>query len=668
MKTKTRFLTKSRFKIGSECPTKLYFLGKSEYGNNNLDNQFLEALAEGGFQVGELAKLYHPGGVCIDTLDVAQALDRTNSLLSEDRCVLFEGAIAHGDLLIRADILIKKGQHVEIVEVKAKSFDPRLDDQFYNKASLKKGVLKLSSDWKPYLLDIAFQKYVVQKAFPTWKVSCSLMLADKSATASVDGINQLFFIEKNQQGRTSVSVSPNAKPDSLGDKLLVKVNVDSEIKLIFENGVDEVPFDELVTSLATAYVKDKMITPKVGSQCKGCEFRIDDKKKSNGSKSAFDECWKKTNKLTENDLRQPMVFEIWNFRKTQKMIEDNKFFINDLEKEDIAPQSKDEPGLSSSERQWLQIEKIQSNDSAPYLDIDGMRDEMARWKYPFHFIDFETTMVAIPFHKGRHPYEQIAFQFSHHTLDKEGRIEHRTQYINVEVGKFPNFDFVRNLKAALDNDDGTIFRYAAHENTVLCQIYRQLKQSGESDKDDLMSWIRTVTTASDDSTETWDGPRTMIDMCDLVKKYFHHPATHGSNSIKKVLPAILGSSTFLASKYSRPIYGHRNGIVSKNFNEWQWIQKDRNGNVADPYKLLPPIFSDLDLETMDRLITDGSIADGGAAMTAYVRMQFTQMSDEERTKVASALLKYCELDTFAMVMIYEYWSDLINARVGDKAA
>jgi SOS response regulatory protein OraA/RecX len=41
----------------------------------------------------------------------------------------------------------------------------------------------------------------------------------------------------------------------------------------------------------------------------------------------------------------------------------------------------------------------------------------------------------------------------------------------------------------------------------------------------------------------------------------------------------------------------------------------------------------------------------GAALTAYAMVQFTQMSDQERSKIQSALLRCCELDTFAMVMI-----------------
>jgi hypothetical protein len=41
-------------------------------------------------------------------------------------------------------------------------------------------------------------------------------------------------------------------------------------------------------------------------------------------------------------------------------------------------------------------------------------------------------------------------------------------------------------------------------------------------------------------------------------------------------------------------------------------------------------------------------------------MQFEEMSEYERSEIRKALLKYCELDTLAMVMIYEGWQDLIN--------
>ena len=102
---------------------------------------------------------------------------------------------------------------------------------------------------------------------------------------------------------------------------------------------------------------------------------------------------------------------------------------------------------------------------------------MDTWKFPLNFIDFETSMSAPPFNKGKRPYEQIAFQFSHHTVSEDGIIEHASEYINFESGKFPNFEFVRELKKALSQNSGSIFRYSNHENTVLNQIYAQLCDS-----------------------------------------------------------------------------------------------------------------------------------------------------------------------------------------------
>jgi hypothetical protein len=35
-------------------------------------------------------------------------------------------------------------------------------------------------------------------------------------------------------------------------------------------------------------------------------------------------------------------------------------------------------------------------------------------------------------------------------------------------------------------------------------------------------------------------------------------------------------------------------------------------------------------------------------------------AEEERLAIRQALLRYCELDTLAMVMIYEAWVDLVK--------
>jgi hypothetical protein len=658
----SNFLTKTRFKVGYECPTKLYYLDDKSYGNNNVDNSFLAALSEGGFQVGELAKLYHPGGTEITAKDKVTAVKQTAELLQQEKAIIYEAAIQFENLFVKADILIKNKDHVELIEVKAKSFDPREDDAFYTKTSLKKGEPKLSSSWEPYLVDVAYQTYVLQKAFPDLKTRSALMLADKSAVASVDGLNQKFLLQKSAEGRTSVKVAADLQPTDLGKSLLIKINVDAEVKVVwdmaFEGGLS---FEKTVARLSKLCKDPQFNTPVIGGHCKSCEFRINPNMKAGGLKSGFEKCWSHALNLTAADFAKPLVFDVWNFRKAGKLLEDGKYLMEQIDEEDISPSEKaGEVGLSSSQRQWLQVEKEQKRQNEPFLDAEGLAREMKSWTYPLHFIDFETTMVAIPFHRGRHPYEQIAFQFSHHVVGKDGVVTHQDEYINRVKGHFPNFDFVRALKKALSHDQGTIFRYATHENTVLCQIRQQLLDSEENiaDRDELVAFIESITTGG--SGKAWVGPRNMVDLCDLVKKYFYHPLTKGSNSIKKVLPAILSTSKFLQQKYARPIYGSAGG-TSKNFKDWAWIQLDLKGQVIDPYKTLPPVFTDLDLETMDSLITEGSIADGGAAMTAYARMQFTEMSETESDKVAKALLKYCELDTFAMVMIYEYWKHQVES-------
>jgi hypothetical protein len=301
------------------------------------------------------------------------------------------------------------------------------------------------------------------------------MLADKTAVASVDGLNQCFFLEQTKAGRTRALPRNGLSTDDLGTRLLAKILVDEEVRvahdMIFEGGRT---FEEQVNFLADAWSKDEMATPHVGNHCKGCEFKVGTEKQQSGLKSGFEECWGLAQGLKPGDFQKPFVFDIWNFRKAQKLIDDDRIFIEDVKKTDINPTSKGGPGLSSSERQWLQVQKITDGENDPYCDTDGLAAEFSRLKYPLHFIDFETTMVAIPFHSGRRPYEQIAFQFSHHQVDHDGSVQHKTQYLNRERGKFPNFDFVRALRAAVGDSGGTIFRYAAHENTVLCQIRDQL--------------------------------------------------------------------------------------------------------------------------------------------------------------------------------------------------
>jgi len=97
---KPRYLTKTLFNLAHECPTKLYYYHKEEYPSTKEDDEFLEALAEGGFQVGALAKCYYPEGIEVTTLDHQEAIQQTNELLKRDSVTIFEAAICFEDFFI----------------------------------------------------------------------------------------------------------------------------------------------------------------------------------------------------------------------------------------------------------------------------------------------------------------------------------------------------------------------------------------------------------------------------------------------------------------------------------------------------------------------------------------------------------------------------------------
>ena len=619
-----KYLTKTLFKKGLECPLKLTV----NYKSLEEKNEFLSALADGGFQAEELSRLHYRPGYLIDDRDYANSLKNTNDLLKKPDSIIYEAAFLHENLFVRTDILVKTGNVIKVIEVKAKSFDSTMNNVFINNSG------RIRPEWRLYLFDLAFQKYVVQKSYPEYSIQSYLMLADKSKRASIDGLNQLFQITKNPNSRTGIDVKVESIED-IGDPIMEPRNLSGLINDIISKDIHKIhglSFKSLVENFTELYTNQKEINWKDynGHVCR--------------------ECWMEQFNIGDEDKLRPNIYELWQFRNQKTLFKSNIFFLDQLQKSDF-----DEPletHLSIKNRQLLQIEKrVNESLNKPvdfYLDVDNLRDEMLEWKFPLHFIDFETCTSALPFTKGRHPYEQIAFQYSHHIIYSDGKIEHKSEYINAEPGKFPNYDFVRSLKKDLEFDNGSVFKYATHENSILNAIYDQLIDSDETDKNELMDFIQSVTNKKENNKLIWRGERDMIDMCDLVKKYFYDSYMKGSNSIKVVLPAVIKICEFVNKKYSKKI-GEIN-TTSLNFsNDHVWIQ---DGNL-DPYSSLPiPDFS-----TITKPVGDiNKLNNGGDALTAYAKIQYLEMSSQERKIIKESLLKYCELDTLAMVMIYEFFA------------
>ncbi len=643
MESTNRYLTKSLFVKALECPTKLYYHGKENEYAVMEDDAFTQALQEGGFQVGELARCYYPSGTLIEVRGHDEAVRQTNELLKQKNAIIYEAAVRFDKFFIRADILKKEGNKIHLIEVKAKSIDPE------EKESLGKKIN--SKDWKSYIADVAFQTWVMEQAFPEYEIIPYLMLADKSKGATVNGLNQMFRV-KEINGRYEVQRRfDKITPEMLGEKILTELPVREYVDKMIKEGIEikpdgVKPLGELAHKYADYYINDKQYPITIQKRCKDCEYRLNGETTAKGLKSGYEECMAKT--FATFDPDEPTVMDIWRFRDANELLDSGKYKMKDALK-----YLEDKNNTDTLERQLLQVRKTCFEQDGKEDVKEELFDKMGNWKYPFHFIDFEGSRVAIPFNAGNSPYEQIAFQFSCHTLYENGEVKH-FEWIKKEHGEFPNFEFIKALKEVLDKDNGTIFCYANYENTVLREIREQLERR----KLDIiasavfMDWIDTitewdevVTVKGKDKEVRRVGKRNMVDLCEVVRKYYYHPDMGGSNSIKYVLPAVLSASGFLRKKYSKSL------DFGTNLKGKVWWKKDAvSGDVTDPYELLKENFDD----SKGRDVVNN----GGAAMTAFGKMQFTDISEEERQSIIKELFRYCELDTLAMLMLYEHWRSL----------
>lgn len=658
---RSKYFTKSTFKEGLDCITKLYYTNNNEYNNSANDDSFLEELANGGFQIGELAKylfVNNPDNenITIKNLTNEEAVIETSERLKND-CVVAEAAFLIDKFYIRADIIKKEGKTLKLYEVKAKSIDGIREDS--NSFISYKGKANecVKSEWSPYLYDIAFQKYVIEKAYPDYKVEANIILADKSKKVTINNLNQYFQINKNGY-MVDIITPKNVSANDLGVIPLAIINVDeivNDIQNKYKVPKHNMDFIDFINYAKDIYLNRKKIYTPVSTKCKSCTYN----NKNSDLKSGFYECWKNHTNYSDELLKKPLAIELWNGR-VDKMLSKGQFLLESINEEDVKS-SKPEPeknGLTNFQRKWLQITKAKNNDNSYYFDSEGFLSEVNKWNYPLHLIDFETSTVALPFHKGTSPYQGIAFQFSHHVLYEDGKIEHKDQYIHFEKGVYPNLDFIRTLKKSLSTDNGTIFRYHNHENNYLRMIYDQIVDSeiGEieqNEKTELLNFIDNITKykiTPKDKDYTY-GNRCMVDLYEIVKDFYYSPSTNGKISIKNILPAILNDCEELRNKYSKGgLYGKELEIKSLNFDDHVWLQEEFNNN---PYKTLP-VISDINLD--DNIEEDdefNSIADGGAALVAYNYLQYSHINEEKRVAMRNGLFRYCELDTMAMVMILE---------------
>ncbi len=607
-------LSKSDFKVAMDCAAKLWYK-KHRYPSMMQNNEYMEMLADGGYMIGKMAQLLYKEGILIEGKS-DECIACTEELLQLENVILFEPAISINNKLIRIDVLVKKGNVFEIIEVKSKSIDgdkyDQLGDDYFKK------------EWDPYIEDVAFQTLVLKEKFPTAKINSFLMLPDKTRTTAIEGMINWFQLVNVEQTETfrSVEVEFTGDIDELrADHILKLVNVNQMVQHIMPDVIEN------TLLFIDSVLMDELIPVPISIACKSCEYSTTNEK---FPVSGFETCWGNLAKAVDTQGNTiPHILELGQLGNINRgagitncmndLIAQGSNAIQDIPehyllKDDGTPRYNARPLYQATRNDEFLLPEFA-------FEIEGL-------EYPLYFIDFETSQMAIPYHANMHPYEKVLFQWSCHIIKEEGAEPKHFEWINTEE-RYPNLEFLQTLKNLIGYH-GTVLTWSPYENSQFKMMLDILDQDVTADPE-LLDWLNHI-------TMRFEGDQSMIlDMNKLALKYYFHPIMGGRTSIKVTLPSVLQAS-------NSPRIQHW-------LEEEGLFQTDENGNKVNPYKLLPQV----------EIIEQAEyVKDGSGAMRAYQDMLYGREANNVVVKEAykQALLKYCKLDTLAMVIIWEHWRDL----------
>lgn len=606
------YLSKSDFKVARTCPTKLYYR-KNGYPSLLAENPYLGFLADGGYMVEKMAKLVFPDGIEVGSWnDPVAAFDETRRLMATGNVTLFEPTVIHANLMARIDILIREGNVLKLIEVKSSSVESGDPDR----ATPFRGVRgRINAKWVPYLEDVTFQAHVLGAAFPELEVKPFLCVVDKEKTATSNLTFDRFQLRRPDSSGLRFSVP---EVDYLGDAESIR---SSHLMAFIDVGSEVAELLPEVVEAAQAFagtLRDDVVErhePELGQKCKKCEYRM---RTGGGDRNGFRECW---GGLAAPD---PHVLDLYRIDLAGGKKVDLAAELATAGKVSLADIPEERLTGAVRVRQLRQLECHRTGKEW----IDPLLAKiLARHERPLHFIDFEASRLAIPYHAGMHPYELAAFQWSCHTLGPDESTTSHGEWLD-DTEAFPNFSFARSLRDRIGSE-GTVYIWSPYETTVLSEIRRQMDDYGESD-DQLRGWL--------DRIIAKDNPR-VVDLCKLAEKHYIHPDMKGSLSIKDVLPAIWRHNAGLRQ---RPEFK-------------KFVGTDTAGNVANPYDVLPK----LPIGEKEEVVKEGT-----GAMRAYQEMMYGLSAGDpcRRANLRELLLQYCKLDTAAMVIIWRHWIEGGNSR------
>ncbi len=334
--------------------------------------------------------------------------------LAPDTCTLFEATFISGSKLARADILVKRGQVIELIEIKSCGFDRAKNDERVrsgqsNLFHAPRAADGLQTKWRPYLEDAAFQTAILQDVFPDLEIVPYLLMPDTSRPCPVDGLHHQFSLRTSSGGAGVPSAEYTGDRRELHRGLfLTRVEVGQEVARLLPT----------IRQRADAYAADLMpslrrAAPTLSVDCRHCEYRL-----TEGDRRGFHDCW---GALAD---ASPHILDLYHISDlggrggplANELIAAGKASVLDIPER--AVRKSDGSRGEVAHRQLRQLTGLREN--REWLD-EELRATLAALPYPHFFVDFETCAPAVPRYRGLRPFETIAFQWCCQTVRRAGR-------------------------------------------------------------------------------------------------------------------------------------------------------------------------------------------------------------------------------------------------------
>ena len=257
------------------------------------------------------------------------------------------------------------------------------------------------------------------------------------------------------------------------------------------------------------------------------------------------------------------------------------------------------------------------NNKSTYVCGERLKRFLDTIKYPAFFFDFETCQETFPKYPNSRPYSQIPFQYSLHIIrdpidsGKEVCDEHK-EFLGDGIND-PREDLIIQMLSDLEKEGSIIAYHASFEMSRIKELAR-------------------------------DFPKYAKELLDLLPRFIDlEDVFHQKETVQ-------------VGVYKRNTKDHVIGEPKFEDITFTCLYSKDMGNSCSIKHVLPAFFPnrpDLDYTKLSQ------VHHGGEAIEAY--KELATLTGSERNELISNMLKYCCLDTKAMVVLYLKFIELANS-------